>query len=146
MQRAFHAWARVTLIGVLVGPTSIAFADKDESDAARISKRPATAPAPSDGAADNTKRNQRDRADGEPTADQSKNNKSDVNLAAQVRKAIVADKTLSTTGHNVKVIVQDGMVTLKGPVHSDAEKASIVQKAAAVVGQDKVTDNLEVKP
>jgi osmotically-inducible protein OsmY len=36
-------------------------------------------------------------------------------------------------------------VTLKGPVHSDAEKQSIGDKAAEAAGADKVTNQLTVK-
>jgi osmotically-inducible protein OsmY len=56
------------------------------------------------------------------------------------------DKSLSTYAHNVKIISQNGMVTLKGPVRSGDEKRSVESKAAEVVGQDKVTSELEVKP
>lgn len=79
------------------------------------------------------------------TADQQKNNTSDRALTAKIRRAIVADKSLSIYGHNVKIIVTGGAVTLKGPVHSDAEKQNIAAKAADVVGQDKVTNEITVK-
>jgi hyperosmotically inducible periplasmic protein len=94
---------------------------------------------------DNTKVNQRDRNKSEPTADQQKENKSDRELARNVRRALVQDKSLSTYAHNVKVIAQNGMVTLKGPVHSDQEKQAIAAKAAEVAGPGKVTNQLEVK-
>jgi osmotically-inducible protein OsmY len=55
------------------------------------------------------------------------------------------DKSISMYGHNVKIITQNGMVTLKGPVRSEEEKQSIEAKAVQVAGPDKVTDNLEVK-
>jgi len=74
----------------------------------------ASAPAP-----DNTKTNQRDKSRTEPTADQQKENQSDREMARQIRRSIVQDKSLSSYAHNVKVISQDGMVTLKGPVRSD---------------------------
>jgi osmotically-inducible protein OsmY len=95
---------------------------------------------------DNTKVNQRDNDKTEPTADQQKENQSDRDIAQQIRKSVMKDKSLSTYAHNVKIIAQNGMVTLKGPVTSDDEKKSIERKAAAVVGQDKVTNELEVKP
>ena len=66
-------------------------------------------------------------------------------MTAKIRRAIVADHSLSMYGHNVKVIVSAGAVTLKGPVHSEAEKQNIVAKAGAIAGQDKVTDELTVK-
>ncbi len=78
---------------------------------------------------DNTNVNKRDRAEGEPTADQQKNNKSDRETAKQIRKALMNDKSLSTYAHNVKVIVQNGTVTLKGPVRSDEEKKTVEAKA-----------------
>jgi hyperosmotically inducible periplasmic protein len=97
--------------------------------------------------ADNTKINQRDKNQAEPTADQQKENPSDRQLAAQIRRAIVKDKSLSTYAHNVKIIVQNGSVTLKGPVKSDDEKQAIEAKAAQVVGgTDKINDQIQVAP
>jgi hyperosmotically inducible periplasmic protein len=97
-------------------------------------------------APDNTKVNDRDKSKAEPTADQQRNNQSDRDITQQIRKSVMSDKSLSTYAHNVKIISQDGMVTLKGPVRSAEEKSTIESKAAAVVGQDKVTSELEVKP
>jgi hyperosmotically inducible protein len=65
-------------------------------------------------APDNTKANQRDRNKAEPTADQQKENQPDREIARKIRQSIVQDKTLSTYAHNVKIITQDGLVTLKG--------------------------------
>ena len=97
-------------------------------------------------AADNTKTNQRDRSANEPTADQQKDNRSDRDITQQIRQSIVKDKSLSTYGHNVKVITQNGQVTLKGPVKSEDEKKAIEAKAAEVAGENKVTSELNVKP
>lgn len=94
---------------------------------------------------DNTKINQRDRNRNEATADQQKENGSDRALAKQVRRALVQDKSLSTYAHNIKVIAQDGVVTLKGPVHSDQEKQAIEAKAAeAAGGPDKIKSEIDV--
>jgi hyperosmotically inducible protein len=96
-------------------------------------------------APDNTKTNQRDRSQNEPTADQQKENQSDRELAAKVRRALVKDKSLSSYAHNVKIIGRDGVVTLKGPVRSDEEKRAVEAKAAEVAGgADKVKSELEV--
>ncbi len=97
-------------------------------------------------APDNTKVNQRDRDPSQPTADRQKENKSDRDIAQQIRKSIVDDKSLSTYAHNVKIIVQNGAVTLKGPVRSDDEKQMVEKKAAQVVGPDKVTDQIDISP
>jgi hyperosmotically inducible protein len=97
-------------------------------------------------APDNTKVNQRDRNKAEPTADQQKENQPDREIARKIRRSLTQDKTLSTYAHNVKIITQDGMVTLKGPVRSDEEKTAVEAKAAEIAGADKVTSQLEVKP
>jgi hyperosmotically inducible protein len=80
-----------------------------------------------------------------PTADQQKETAADRELAQKIRKSIVDDKSLSTYGHNVKVIVRNGMVTLKGPVQSEDEKKTIGAKAADAAGADKVQNELTVK-
>jgi len=97
-------------------------------------------------APDNTRVNKRDNHPSQPTADQQKENRSDRDLTKQIRQSIVKDKSLSRYAHNVKIIAQNGAVTLKGPVRSDEEKSAIEQKAAEIVGKDKVTNELEVKP
>ena len=94
--------------------------------------------------ADNTTVNQRDRNTSEPTADRQKENPTDRQLAQQIRKALVKDKSLSTYAHNVKVIAQNGMVTLKGPVKSEEEKQAVETKAAQIAGPDKVTSEIQI--
>lgn len=96
---------------------------------------------PSSTAPDNSTRNKGHAK----TADQQPENGSDRDITRKIRRSIVADKSLSIYGHNVKIITQSGAVTLKGPVHSDEEKQAIAAKAAEVVGQDKVTNQLTVK-
>ena len=95
--------------------------------------------------ADNSAMNKGDGKSGAVTADQQKMNASDQDITRNIRKSIMADKSLSTSAHNVKIITQSGSVTLKGPVKSDSEKQSVVAKAVAVAGADKVTDQLSVK-
>jgi len=97
-------------------------------------------------AADNTKVNQRDREKSEPTADQAKNNASDRDVMQKIRKSVMDDKSLSTYAHNVKIIVQDGKVTLKGPVRSEDEKKSVEAKASEVAGAANVTNDITIKP
>jgi osmotically-inducible protein OsmY len=96
---------------------------------------------------DNSAVNKRDKDPGAVTADQQKMNPADREIAAKIRKSIMADKSLSTYAHNVKIISQDGTVTLKGPVRSDAEVSSIVAKATDVAGSaDKVVNQMSVVP
>ncbi len=80
------------------------------------------------------------------TADQQNMNMTDRQLTKKIRQAVVADKSLSTYAHNVKIISQNGTVTLKGPVRSDAEKSNIEAKAAEIAGgSDKVKSEISVK-
>src|SRR5579864_2612305 len=95
---------------------------------------------------DNTAVNKGDRATDAQTAGQQSNDKSDVDMTRQIRRAIVSDKSLSTYAHNVKIITQHGQVTLKGPVQSEDEKKAIEAKAAEVAGENKVSSELNVKP
>src|SRR5258706_9384705 len=83
-------------------------------------------------APDNTAVNKRDRTGEEPTAQQQSNSRADVEMSRQIRRAIVADKGLSTYAHNIKIITRNGQVTLKGPVRSAEEQASVQAKAAEV--------------
>jgi hyperosmotically inducible protein len=95
--------------------------------------------------ADNTKVNERDKsADTVKPTDQP-NNSVDIKLAAAVRQAIVNDKELSTTAHNVKLIAANGAVTLRGPVNSQSEKEKVGQRVAGVAGVSKVDNQLDVK-
>ena len=72
-------------------------------------------------------------------------NTTDRALTKQIRQSIMSDKSLSTYAHNIKIISQNGAVTLKGPVKSDDEKKAVLAKATAVAGTDKVTDQVSVK-
>jgi osmotically-inducible protein OsmY len=94
---------------------------------------------------DNTAVNKQDRNTQQPTADQAKNNVSDRNLQKQIRQDVVHDKSLSTYGHNVKIIADHGKVTLRGPVHSEDEKRAIEEHARKYAGDGNVTNELTVK-
>jgi hypothetical protein len=104
----------------------------------------ARAQMPTSTSPDNTGVNARDRSDFAVTADRQSNNKADIHLAARVRRAIVKDKSLSTTAHNVKVVCNNGQVTLRGPVKSDQEKTRIGQDAQAIAGVNSVDNQLEI--
>jgi hyperosmotically inducible protein len=97
-------------------------------------------------APDNSKTNKRDRDKSSPTADRQKMNATDRDLAKRIRSAIVDDKSLSTYAHNIKIVAQDGKVTLKGPVRSEEEKSAIEAKAIEVAGAANVINQLEVAP
>ena len=117
-----------------------------------VAQQPATQqpPTASDSAqvpaGDNTKMNDQDLNGNATTAQQQKENPSDRELTQHVRKAIMQDKALSTYAHNVKIISQNGTVTLKGPVRSEDEKRAIYAKASEVADTDKVVDEMTVVP
>jgi osmotically-inducible protein OsmY len=74
-------------------------------------------------------------------------NPADRQITPKIRRSIMADKSLSTYAHNIKIISQDGTVTLKCPVRSDEEVKSAVAKATDVTGSaDKVVNQLSVQP
>ena len=90
--------------------------------------------------------NTRENKDNQPTADQQKETKADRDLAAKIRTSIMADKSLSTYAHNVKIIVQNGEVTLKGPVRSDQEIQAIQAKAQQVATPSAIHNEMTVAP
>jgi hyperosmotically inducible protein len=102
-----------------------------------------TVPPPS-AAADNTAQNARDKGGGTLTPTSQSEAKSDLQLAAAIRRAIVKDKRLSTTAKNIKVITDNGKVTLRGPVNSGDEKTLIAAKASAIAGESNVDNQLDV--
>jgi hyperosmotically inducible periplasmic protein len=99
---------------------------------------------PQQPAPDNSKTNKEER--GSSTADKQKMDPADRETARKIRAAIHDDKSLSTYAHNVKIIVQNGQVTLKGPVRSDEEKSAVESKATAIAGAGNVTNDLTVAP
>jgi osmotically-inducible protein OsmY len=94
-------------------------------------------------APDNTKKNKDQTS---PNADQQKMNPSDRAIAQKIRKSIHDDTSLSTYAHNIKIISQDGKVTLRGPVRSEDEKNNLQAKAVEVAGKENVTNQLEIAP
>ena len=95
-------------------------------------------------APDNSATNKQDRDSSRPTADQAKNNMSDREMMRHIRRDIVRDKSLSTYGHNVKIIANNGKVTLRGPVRSDEEKRTIEEHARKYAGDGNVTNEVTV--
>src|SRR5579862_3846433 len=93
--------------------------------------------------ADNSGRNQGDTRPNVVTAGQQSNDPTDMAISQKIRKSVVADRSLSTNAHNVKIITVNGIVTLRGPVRSKREKLIIVAKAERVAGVSRVDNQLE---
>ena len=93
---------------------------------------------------DNTGRNVRDRNEATKTPGDQSENEADRTITQTIRKAITGDDSLSTNAKNVKIITNDGTVTLRGPVKSEKEKTDIEAKAKQVAGVKSVDNQLEV--
>ncbi len=122
----------MTISGSLDGFTSAAAFAQEAGEPASLSP-------------DNTGINKRDRSSQEQTADQAGENMTDRDVMQKIRKAVIADKSLSSYAHNIKIISKNGQVTLKGPVRSVKEKKIIGAIAVDVVGADNVINHLLVK-
>lgn len=108
---------------------------------------PTATPAGTPAAADNTKVNERDRSGATKTPMDQSNDPADVKITASIRKMLMDDKAISTTGKNVKIITaKGGVVTLRGPVTSAEEKKRVEDHARMVVPAERVTSELEVAP
>ena len=101
----------------------------------------ATTPAEAQYPADDTGRNTRDSDGKTLTAADQSNSKSDVEITRQIRQAIVKDGSLSTSAHNVKIITNGGVVTLRGPVASVKEKTVVAAEAQRSTESPKSTIN-----
>ncbi len=92
---------------------------------------------------DNTGVNVRDRDDSTKTSLDQNENQNDIDITAEIRERVV-ETELSVNAQNVKIITQDGKVTLRGPVQTEAEKQQIEETALAVAGKGNVDNQLEV--
>jgi osmotically-inducible protein OsmY len=108
--------------------------------AAQVASSPADGPP----AADNTAANAIDRHSETATPLDQSNSADAIQVTANIRKAIVGDKTLSTSAHNVKIVTNGNTVTLRGPVASTAEKERITALARQFAPGKDVLDQLTV--
>ena len=95
-------------------------------------------------APDNSKSNVRDRDSATVTPMDQGESKADLGITQQIRKAVMGHKDLSMDAKNVKIITQDGVVTLRGPVKSAEEKATIADVSKKTKGVKRVDNQLEV--
>lgn len=96
-------------------------------------------------ALDNTRQNLRDKDNMTLTAEDQKESKADLNITAHIRKTVHKDKSLSMDAHNVKIITRDGVVTLRGPVETEAESLKLQQITQQTKGVVQVDNQLEIK-
>lgn len=95
--------------------------------------------------ANNSGINTRDKHNSTLTPEDQSNQKGDRKVLADIRRAIVQDKALSISAHNVKILVNGGVVTLRGPVNSEDEKSKLSQIATQIAGVASINNQLDVK-
>jgi len=128
-------------LSLALGSASVLAAD-------RPAKSEAPAPAVQGQAtpkADNTAINTRDKDGATQTPQKQTTGADDRKLVAEVRRAVVHDKSLSTSAHNVKIVANGGVVTLRGPVESEEEKIKVEKLAQQVAGVSSVENQLDIK-
>jgi osmotically-inducible protein OsmY len=121
----------ILIAGALAGCTKDAATDTTQTTASNL-------------AADNTKTNARDHAAAVTPLDQG-NGQADLDTTQAIRKAVMSDDGLSTYAKNVKIVTNAGVITLRGPVKTDAERKSIEAKALAAAGTNRVDDQIDVQ-
>jgi hyperosmotically inducible periplasmic protein len=94
---------------------------------------------------DNTGRNGRDRRMDTITPVDQSESKPDLKITQLIRKTIIENHTLSTNAHNIKIITNNGVVTLRGVVNSEREREIILRIVSGVEGISRVNNLLEVK-
>lgn len=81
----------------------------------------------------------------EKVADKQSLTERDVEITRQIREQIVAQDILSTKAKNIKIITQEGHVTLKGFVGTGTEKTTVENIARAIAGDANVTNETAVE-
>ncbi len=97
-------------------------------------------------APDNTGVNARDRNAAAITPMDQSEAGPDLEITAEIRRAIAGNNDFSSLAQNVKIITRDGQVTLRGPVSTAAERLALGRIAMQVKGVHQVDNSLEVAP
>ena len=133
MTRITHA---VLALSLAAGCDRSSDLKSDEPEVKTETVEPKAAP-------NNTVVNERDRDGGTLTPGDQSENPMDVGITQRIRQAVVDDSTLTMGEKNVKIITVGGVVTLRGPVDSDASKAKIATIAQNTSGVKQVDNQLE---
>lgn len=112
---------------------------------AAVAEGPTQTAAPTGSVLENTERNVRDSGGATLTAEDQNATRADRKITAAIRKSVVKDKSLSLNAHNAKIITVNGVVTLRGPVESSAEKTKLQSIAQKTRGVKQVDNQLEPK-
>ena len=98
--------------------------------------------------ADNTAQNRGATEKNAVTAEKQKSDKDQVTVLAEIRRNIVGAAGLSMDAKNVKILYSKGLVTIRGPVDSVDEKATVERlvKQCDAVGHVKNLLTIANKP
>jgi len=131
---------RILLLAVLACAAATAVTAGCSHDEDKPSTKPSAV------AADNTKKNERDQGTSALTPLDQGESEADRTITQKIRQGVVKDDTLSMNAKNIKIITTNGVVTLRGPVKSEKEKADIGALAQRVEGITRVDNQLEIAP
>ena len=95
-------------------------------------------------AADNTKANATDRNTEAKTPVDQSNDKDSIEVTAGIRRAVLDDKSLSTSAHNIKIVTDGDVVTLRGPVESADEKKRVEALAMKAATGKQVRNEISI--
>lgn len=79
-----------------------------------------------------------------PSALQQGNSRADLDTTQAIRKGLMADDTLSFDAKNVQVVTTGGVVTLRGPVKNQAERAAVEDIARRNAAGNRVDTQLTI--
>ena len=133
------------ILAKLVGFTFVLSSSAWAADQPASTTKPASVQGTATSRTDNTEMNERDKSGATKTAQKQTNRDEDRRLLAAVRRAVVEEKTLSTAAHNVKIVVLNGAITLRGPVNNESEKKKVEELAKQVAGVTSVANQLDIK-
>jgi osmotically-inducible protein OsmY len=125
------------VLGLFAAALLIGGCGRDRAENKQVSQSAPVAP-------DNTGTNVRDRGGETKTPGDQSENEADRTITQNIRQALTADDSLSTNAKNVKIITNDGTVTLRGPVKNEKEKVEIEAKAKQVAGVKRVDNQLDI--
>ena len=81
---------------------------------------------------------------GLPTVMEQSENPIDRMITKKIRLALIEDDDLSVVARNIRIITNDGVVTLIGTIKNPTENAKIEKIVAGTVGVKRLNNKLEV--
>ena len=92
--------------------------------------------------ADNSAQNEVDKDGRTMTPFDQGSSAADIEITRMIRKELTGDASLSVNAQNLKVITNNGVVVLRGPVASAAEADLVLMHTRKVTGVTRVTNQI----